>query len=175
MKLVVDWLPKVLADLGDIEARSQLMWASTLANSWVIGAGKNGAGPMHFIEHCLSGYYDISHGRGLAIVLPVLWYYNCETAPEKYANIAKRVFDICGEGKTESELGFAGVDAMVAWLKANNLYFRLSDVGIDDKHFKDIANDCVRIYESFGGGDGSLRNPRRLGVDEIVALLGEML
>lgn len=175
MKTIIEFLPRVLNDGSDLEARSQVLWASTLANSWVIGAGKNGAGPMHFIEHCLSGHYDISHGRGLAIIMPVLWRYNCETAPEKYVQLARGVFGISGTGLRERELGMLAIDALEEWMKANRLFFRLRDVGIDDAKFKTIAGDCIRIYESFGGGKGSLRNSRRLGVEEIVDVLRRAL
>ena len=175
MKTVIENLPRVLANGGDLEARTQVLWASTLANSWVIGAGKNGAGPMHFIEHCLSGHYDISHGRGLGIIMPVLWRFNCETNPEKYVKIAKGVFGICGTGLSERAMGMLAVDALEEWMKENGLLFRLRDVGIDSSKFKTIAADCVRIYESFGGEGGSLRNARRLGASEIVEVLNRAL
>jgi hypothetical protein len=175
MKTIIEFLPRVLQDGSDLEARSQVLWASTLANSWVIGAGKNGAGPMHFIEHCLSGHYDISHGRGLGIVMPVLWRFNCETNPEKYVKIARSVFGISGTGLTAHALGMLAVDALEEWMKENGLYFRLRDVGIDGSKFTAIAADCIRIYESFGGGGGSLRNARRLGAPEIVEVLARAL
>ena len=171
MKTVIQYLPRVLRDGRDLEARTQMLWASTLANSWVISAGKNGAGPMHFIEHCLSGHYDISHGRGLAIIMPVLWRYNCETNHEKYVKIARSVFGISGTGLNDHELGMLAVDALEEWMRENGLSYRLRDVGIDNSKFKKIASDCIRIYESFGGGDGSLRNARRLGAEEIMEVL----
>jgi alcohol dehydrogenase YqhD (iron-dependent ADH family) len=175
MKIVIEYLPKVLRNGDDLEARSQLLWANTLANSWVIGAGKNGAGPMHFIEHCLSGYYDISHGRGLAIIMPVLWRYNSELAPEKYAKIGRSVFGIVGTALNDRENGMLAVDALQEWMKVNHLYYRLSDLGIDNSKFEMIAKDCIRIYESFGGGGGSLLNARRLGEKEIVEVLARAL
>ncbi|MGA2765347.1 MAG: iron-containing alcohol dehydrogenase [Spirochaetia bacterium] len=175
MKTIIAYLPRVLEDGKDLEARTQVLWASTLANSWVIGAGKNGAGPMHFIEHCLSGHYDISHGRGLGIIMPVLWRFNCETNPEKYVKVARGVFGIAGTGLNDWELGMLAIDALEEWMKANGLYFRLRDVGIDRSKFKTIAADCIRIYESFGGSGGCLRNPRRLGAEEIVEVLDRAL
>jgi len=171
MRIVIDYLPRVLQNGADLEARTQILWASTLANSWVIGAGKNGSGPMHFIEHCLSGHYDVSHGRGLAIIMPVLWRYNCESSPEKYVKIARSVFGITGTGLIDQEIGMLAIDALEEWMKTNGLFFRLRDVSIDNSKFTKIAQDCIRIYESFGGREGSLRNPRRLGVAEIVEVL----
>lgn len=175
MRTVIEHLPRVLKDGKDLEARTQMLWASTLANSWVISAGKNGAGPMHFIEHCLSGHYDISHGRGLAIIMPVLWRFNCETNPEKYVKIARSVFGISSTNLSDRVVGMLAVDSLEEWMKENGLFFRLRDVGVDNSKFKKIALDCLRIYESFGGSNGSLRNARRLGTEEIIEVLTRAL
>ena len=71
MKLVVDYLPRVLKKLDDLEARSQLSWASTIACSAFAGlGGGDGSMTMHAIEHPFSGLYDIAHGDGLAAFCP---------------------------------------------------------------------------------------------------------
>ena len=45
MKVVIEYLPRVLRNGNDLEARSQLLWANTLANSWVVGAAKTAPVP----------------------------------------------------------------------------------------------------------------------------------
>ena len=56
----LEWGPKAIAYPGDLEARTQIQWASIVAlNGWV-NAGTNGGYPVHMIEHTLSAYYDIS-------------------------------------------------------------------------------------------------------------------
>jgi len=72
MKVVVELLPKALVHPGDIDVRSQLPAASTIASSDLSRLG-GAAGSMtcHGIEHAISGYYDINHGAGLAALLPV--------------------------------------------------------------------------------------------------------
>jgi len=57
-------------DLQNIEARENLSWISSLALSQIPSAGRNGPFPIHGLEHPISGLYHISHGRGLAIILP---------------------------------------------------------------------------------------------------------
>lgn len=175
MRVVIEFLPKVLKDGTDIDARSQLLWASALANSWVVHSGQNGGGPVHFIEHCLGGYYGIGHGRGMGILMPFLWEYNCEEKPEKYAQIARNVFGISAKSLSERELGMRGIETFKSWMESNGLFYRLSDVGIDDRYFENVAKDSVRIYQSLGGGDGSLLNSRRLGASEILEVLKRAL
>jgi alcohol dehydrogenase YqhD (iron-dependent ADH family) len=72
MKIVVKFLPRVLEHLDDIEGRTQLSWAATIASSQLSRVGGSGNGNMscHGIEHAVSGYYDINHGAGLAALLP---------------------------------------------------------------------------------------------------------
>ena len=63
-------LDSVIEDPSDIEARSQLSYLGAIALHGFINRPRGGAFPMHAIQHPLSGHYDISHGRGLALVLP---------------------------------------------------------------------------------------------------------
>lgn len=54
----------------DYEARANLMWASSWAINGFLGAGNAGPWIMHPMEHVLSAYYDITHGVGLAVLMP---------------------------------------------------------------------------------------------------------
>ena len=63
MKMVVQYLPRVIAHLDDIEARTELSWASAIAMSKLSRLGSGGGTlTCHDLEHALSGYYDITHG-----------------------------------------------------------------------------------------------------------------
>jgi alcohol dehydrogenase YqhD (iron-dependent ADH family) len=173
-RTVIDYLPRAMANGKDLEARTQLAWASTMANSGILHNGRNGAGPMHFIEHTLSGLFDISHGRGLATVMPALFRYNNEGNPEKIAQIARNVFFILDKNLTEKERGQKGIEALEAWMKSIGMYTRLCDLGIGESHFGKIADETVQIYEWIGGRGGAILNPaRRLdraGIIEVLKL-----
>lgn len=55
----------------DYEARAELMVDCSLACNGILSIGNAPSGwPCHGIEHALSGYYDITHGEGLAIITP---------------------------------------------------------------------------------------------------------
>ena len=73
MRVAVQYLPRVLAKLDDLKARTELSWASTIARSNLaqLGGGiEAGYLTLHEIEHAVSGYYDIAHGDGLATLMP---------------------------------------------------------------------------------------------------------
>jgi alcohol dehydrogenase len=66
----IEWGKKAVVDGSDLEARTQVQWASIVAlNGWV-QAGVEMVPPVHMIEHALSAHHDITHGAGLAVVNP---------------------------------------------------------------------------------------------------------
>ena len=130
MKIAVQYLPQVLAKPDNIEARTQLSWASTLAmseNLMRLGGGEGGM-PLHGIEHALSGYYDVTHGDGLAALLPAWMKSTLPTTKARVKQLGKNVF-----GKTD------GLRATEEWLEQVGMRLRLSDLGCKLEHADEIA------------------------------------
>ena len=70
MKTCVKYGKKAIDTPDDYDARANLMWASSWAINGMIACGKAGAWVCHPIEHQLSAFYDITHGMGLAVIIP---------------------------------------------------------------------------------------------------------
>jgi len=172
IKTVMENLPPVLKEPKNIEARANLSWASAVALSGMIGSGRGGAFPIHALEHSLSGHYDISHGRGLALLLPALMEYSYEARPGKYAMLAEELFDIHRDNQSTEELARRAIDEMKKFLQSVGRLLTLKDVGItDESKFDVMAEDALRIY----GVDGEfLENPKRIYKDDIIALFRKM-
>lgn len=172
MKTVMENLPVALKDPRNVEARANLSWASTVALSGMVNSGRGGAYPIHALEHCLTGHYDISHGRGLALLLPVIMEYSYKARPDKYAFLAEELFDIHRDGRSEEELALKGIAAMKRFLASVGRLLTFKEVGIvDDSKFEAMADDALRIY----GVDGEyLANPKRLYKDDIVAIFRKL-
>ncbi|MDE6026000.1 MAG: iron-containing alcohol dehydrogenase [Lachnospiraceae bacterium] len=80
---------------SNYEARANLMWAASWAiNGFINGPVKQGWN-CHTIEHELSARYGITHGHGLAIIIP-RWIRYCYTEENKnvYMKFAKNVLEI---------------------------------------------------------------------------------
>ncbi|WP_458398076.1 iron-containing alcohol dehydrogenase [Anaerotignum sp.] len=80
---------------NDYEARAQLLWAAELAIAHVSDQGRAFVGNLHSTEKLLSGYFNLPHGAGIAIV-SIAWFkysLNDATAP-RYARWGKNVWGI---------------------------------------------------------------------------------
>lgn len=128
---------------NDFEARSELLWASTVCMNGTTDAGKSVSWTCHPIEHELSAYYDITHGVGLAIVTP-RWMRHIlsnETV-DKFVEFANHVWNIYGEDKYE--VANKGIDALENFFKELEIPMTLSEVNIDETYFEEMAKHAVQ-------------------------------
>ena len=70
MAAVVKWAPVSLEQPDNYDAKSNLLWASYLAMSRVLGAGHSENWISHMVEHAISAKFDLAHGAGMSIVMP---------------------------------------------------------------------------------------------------------
>lgn len=129
----------------DYEARANLMWASSLALNGLIGAGKGGPWVCHPMEHELSAFYDITHGVGLAILTPRWMRYilNDQTLG-KFVEYAKNVWHL-EEREDAFALANEAIDKTEAFFREIGIPMTFTEIGIDTKHFEEMAEKAVRI------------------------------
>jgi len=133
LKLVATFLPRISADLNDIESRTQLSWASTIACSDFISlGGGDGSLTLHGIEHAVSGFYDVAHGDGLAALLPAWMDYTCPVRRQRFASLGDRVF-----GQAD------GISAVRNWLGKIGMGLKLRDLGVDESRIPAMAECAV--------------------------------
>lgn len=167
VRTVIHYLPLAVKNPEDIEARSHLSWSSTLALSGLINLGRGGSFPLHELQHATSGHYDISHGRGLALLLPALMEYTSVARPEKFVEMGINIFGLRFEGESVEHAAEQSIDAMKGFLTTVGRYLHFSDLGIGDEKFERMADDIIKIH---GHGKNYLENPRpidRAGILEI--------
>ena len=168
----IEWGKKAVADGSNLEARTQVQWASIVAlNGWV-QAGVEMRPPVHMIEHALSAHHDITHGAGLAIINPAYMRFIAKARPERLAQFASRIFGLPGEGKDQSTLAMEGIDAFEAFLTSIGCPTRLSEVGIGEELFSQYAADAVLDVRD---KNGNLPGRPALSKDDIVTVLKSAL
>lgn len=143
LKTCFKYGPIAMEDPKNYEARSNLMWTSSIALNHLFTFGKGGAWSVHPIEHELSAFYDITHGIGLAILTPAWMRYvlNSNTVT-RFAMYARNVWDIAEED--DYEAANAGIDRTENFFIKLGLPTRLSELGIDDSQFELMASEAVR-------------------------------
>lgn len=126
----------------DYDARANLMWASSWAINGLTSCGKGQAWSVHQIEHMLSGYYDITHGVGLAILTPVwMEYVLDESSVDKFAEYAKNVWDVDDNDKWNAAR--EGIRKTRECFTSWGMPTKLSELDIDDRYFRDMAQKAA--------------------------------
>lgn len=134
MRTVVEALPEVLARLDDIEGRSRLTWASTIACSQFSSlGGGTGLMTLHGLEHALSAIYDMAHGDGLAALLIEWMKFTLPARRERIEKLGQNVF-----GASD------GIKATQDWLHKVGMDHRLRALGVKEADFEALADNALR-------------------------------
>ena len=164
MRNTVVNMRRVLKDKDDLEARSNLMWDSAMAENGILKVGRKTDFQAHQMEHQLGAYTDCNHGQGLAVIHPAYYRHIVKDAPEKFARLGQAVFGLPADARPE-----AAVDALAAFIAECGLPTKLgqlrSTVTIDKDLLRKVADSCNLIPA----------NPRTLTHDEVYDILCECL
>lgn len=139
-----DTFYKLIDNPKNLEARGQLALCSIFGWQGIQALGRMGSIPMHSIEMPLSGHYDLSHGRGMAIVIPPYLEYFSKSLPDRWAKLARRVFDV--QEKDDLTAARMLSDRVIEWFKSVDMFLKLSDVDINTDKFERMADDVMRMF-----------------------------
>lgn len=161
MRNTVANMRRLLKNIHDMQARSNLMWDSAMAENGILKCGRLTDFQAHQMEHQLGAYTDCNHGQGLAVIHPAYYRHIVKDAPEKFARFARVVFD--------ADTAEDGVDALEAFIRECGLPAKMSQlkstVEITPKVLRQVADTCNIIKSG----------PRELGREEIYQILTECM
>lgn len=150
-QLIAEWLPRVVNDGADLEARGQL-----LAGAMHAGAAlRAGMGLGHAMAQALGGRYGLAHGTMNAVCLPHALRYNQQTVPAAIARLGEAI------GSEEHPL------AVVLELSKLAGPSRLRDYGVPREDFASLS-------EAIAERAPAKANPRPAPPRVIHQLLEEM-
>jgi len=176
INLILDALPRAYEDGSDLEARTAMANAATIAG---LAFSNAFVGLNHALAHAVGARFGIAHGRANAIFLPHVLRYNASlpskfmpapgyaayVAPEKYAQIG---WILGVGGKTEEahrERLFSRIDELLDRVEEPH---SLAQAGVSRAQFERALPELAKAAFA----DPSIRtNPRIPLVREIVALL----
>ncbi len=143
MRNVIRNIRVIMKNIQDKEARTELMWASAMAENGILKIGKVTDFQAHQIEHQLGAYTDCNHGQGLAVIHPVLYRHIYKESVKQFARMAEKVWEIPAEGKSPEELAEAGIQALADFIREIGLPSTFTEMGITDKSvLKKVADTC---------------------------------
>lgn len=161
MRNTVANMRRLLVDIDDMQARSNLMWDSAMAENGILKCGRVTDFQCHQMEHQLGAYTDCNHGQGLAVIHPAYYRHILKDANDKFARFAKVVFD--------KETAEEGVEALAQFIKDCGLPTKMrelkSHVEITPELLKEVA-DSVNIIQT---------NPRTLTHEEVYNIFMECM
>ncbi len=161
LKLLYKGLREVSKDLGNIEARKNLLYGSSLGG---IALSNARLGAVHGIAHPIGALYDVPHGLVCSTLLPYVIEYNLDICAPLYKEIAK-ILGLKKELKNK-EAGLWLIRKIKALLRKFNIPQRLGDLGVDKKDFDFIAKEALL--------SGSLKaNRKPLDDSDIIEILGK--
>lgn len=161
IRLIFASLPRAVKEPNDLEARGNMLIASTMAGMCFINSM---CGAVHATAHALGARYGIPHGLANAIMLPAVMAFNLEEIPERYLMIA----DAAGvdvRGMPPREAAVQAVAAVIALKREIGLTESLADLGVPEEL------EALAPLVELAASDGQIGyNPRYLEDNDILNL-----
>lgn len=161
MRNTVVNMRRLLVDINDLQARSNLMWDSAMAENGILKCGRLTDFQAHQMEHQLGAYTDCNHGQGLAVIHPAYYRHILKDAPEKFTRLARVVFD--------ADTAEEGIEALENLIRECGLPSKMGQLksitAITSEVLRQVADTCNLIKSG----------PRELGRDEIYEILMECM
>lgn len=144
LKTCITFADVLMKNPKDYEARANMMWASSLAINGICSDGQAVAWSVHSIEHELSAFYDITHGVGLAILTPYwMEYVLNDDTKWRFIEYGKNVWEL--KDTIDMEIAKQAIIKTREFFVKLGLPTKLSDVGIDQTYFDQMAKKAVSL------------------------------
>jgi alcohol dehydrogenase YqhD (iron-dependent ADH family) len=149
-KCVMEGAERLLADPGDLAARSDLLWCSTIACSGYAGAGYGTRYyDGHQIGHELSATYDLAHGATLSGLLPGVMAFHLRSHAAKLAQFARRVFNVEGSWcDSQTDVARRGIASFKSWCARAGAPVTLQEIGVRRQDLAAIAKRVLANPEA---------------------------
>lgn len=146
LKTAFHYGPIAMEEPTNYDARANLMWTASFAINGLLSDGADVKWCVHPMEHELSAFYDITHGEGLAILTPFWMDYVLNASTEaKFAEYGRNVWNLSG---SDADVAKAAIQCTRDFFKKLGLPATLTDVGIDETHFDEMAEKAAKGLEN---------------------------
>ena len=164
LRICARYLPAVVADGTDREARANLALAASMGG-WAYMSSFIGA--VHGISYGVAAVCELTHGRSMAAILPAVMRYNLSANPAAFRRAAE-LLGLPTAGTREHEAAALSVTAVEDLLDRIDVAHRLRDYGLRRDQLSAVAD------LSWGQIDDFLEsNARPFGWRDVEEILGD--
>jgi alcohol dehydrogenase class IV len=161
IRLVVRYLDKAVKDGLNLEARTVMSWADTLAGLCIANAGVT---LPHGIGMAIGGNSPhVMHGEALAAIYPEFMRFTYSDAIHKFANLA-RIFNSDLIDIDDETAARESCTIIVDFLKKIGMYLSLETLNVSESELGEIADRSVELPDY-------TNNPRVATRDEIFEMI----
>ncbi len=165
IRLVTANLPPLLEDLGNLELRTAMAWADTLAGLCIANAGVT---LPHSVGMAISGRWpQVAHGASLAVVYPACTRYTVAAAIPQFAAVGRILNPELIAAADEDAAAQCCVEIDLL-LQRIGLWMGLDRLGVPSEEFDAVAEQSLTLPDY-------RNNPRVATRDEIRVVLDECL
>jgi alcohol dehydrogenase class IV len=161
IQLVVKYLPVVVKDGANVEARTAMAWADTLAGLCIANAGVT---LPHGMGMAISGMYpNVMHGEALAVTYPDFMRYTYASAIKQFATVA-RIFNSALGSKPDEMAAEKSCEEMGKFLKEIGMWLSLDGLKVPEDELPQLAEQCLVLpdYKS---------NPKVASLEDVGEIL----
>jgi alcohol dehydrogenase len=162
LKTIIDNVPVVLAEPRNYDARAQIMWAGTVAHNDLLGTGRIGDWASHYIEHEISGIYDVAHGAGLAVIFPAWMKQVYKLDVNRFARFATRVFSVEPRFDWPERTALEGIGRLKSFFRDIGLPTSFKELGVPGDRLEEMAKKATEL--------GPIGNFARMGSKDVVSV-----
>ena len=162
MKDIIYNMRELIHGNDSLEVRSNLMWDSSLVQTFLFNVGKPGDFQAHKIENALGAYSHGTHGQQLAVIQPAYYRAVYKGDISKFARFSRVIMEI-HDKDSEENVALKGIEALEKLIKEAQLSTTFTELGYELT--EDIARTVSQTCEISNTG------PRELTREEIYELL----
>jgi alcohol dehydrogenase class IV len=161
IRLAAEHLPVAVKDGSNMEARSAMAWADTLAGLCIANAGVT---LPHGMGMAIGGMYPhVMHGEALAVTYPDFMRYTYKSAIQEFAAVG-RIFNSVLESQSDEAAAEKSCDEVDKFLKKIGMWLSLEDFKVPEDELDELAEACLVLPDY-------KNNPRVANLEEIKELL----
>jgi alcohol dehydrogenase class IV len=140
-QMVLEYLPRAIADGSDTEAREKMATAAAVAG---LGFANSMAALAHAMGHALGAVFHIPHGRCVGVFLPFTIMYVATSGSGRYADIAYFLHLPCDD---EVTAGAALADAIFRLMRQIGQPVTISEMGISSEAYEEAMENLCDLAE----------------------------